>query len=315
MNILLCIDDFRWDYTRHCAVTIISLLETNKKNKIKIFIMSSYIPDENVKELKRIVSEYHQEIEFIIHNNIIPEEIQSTVINRRNLTRGTWYRLFFPLYIKNVDRILYLDCDVLVNKDISTIYNMNMHWKAIVWYYDIPTTRFVSEKKFWLNQYINAWVLLIDVYKFSKYKFTDKLIIDINKKYWNYIDNSDQDYLNIIFKDDIYIHKKSMNYQIISKYFNIWLNDSEIIHCLEKPYVQYSNIPKHLVNLYNKYLNKTKRKNFPEKKSDINYIKRIFIRIRNFLFQFARFIVWDKLLWKIWGKMLEVLYKKYTKCN
>ena len=100
INILLCIDDFKWDYTRHCAVTILSLLETNQKHRIKIFIMSSFLPKENIEELKRIVNIYNQEIEFIIKDNIIPEDIKNTVINRRNLTRWTRYRLFFPLYIK-----------------------------------------------------------------------------------------------------------------------------------------------------------------------------------------------------------------------
>ena len=65
--------------------------------------------------LKRVIN---QEIEFIIHDNIIPEEIKNAVINCRNLTRGTRYRLFFPNFIKNVDRLLYMDCDVLVTKDI-----------------------------------------------------------------------------------------------------------------------------------------------------------------------------------------------------
>ena len=154
MNILLCIDDFKWTYTRHCAVTILSLLETNKNHKIKIFIMSSCLPQENIDELKRIVALYNQEIEFIIHDNIIPENIKNTVINRRNLTRWTRYRLFFPLYIKNIDRLLYMDCDILVTKDINDIYNMDMKWKAIAWYYDTIFAYF-KNKEFWLKHYID----------------------------------------------------------------------------------------------------------------------------------------------------------------
>ena len=88
--------------------------------------MSSLLPEENIIELKRIVGLYDQEIEFIIHEDLIPIEVKESVIDRRNLTWGTWYRLFFPLYIKNIDRLLYLDCDVLVTKDIGDIYNMDM---------------------------------------------------------------------------------------------------------------------------------------------------------------------------------------------
>jgi hypothetical protein len=48
--------------------------------------MSSCLPEENVKELERIVKSYNQKIEFIINDNIIPEEIKNKVINRRILT-------------------------------------------------------------------------------------------------------------------------------------------------------------------------------------------------------------------------------------
>lgn len=307
INVLLCIDDFKWDYTRHCAVTILSLLETNKNHRIKIFIMSCCLPEENVKELERIVESYNQEIEFIIRDNLIPEQIKKSVINRRNLTWGTWYRLFFSSYVKNIDRLLYLDCDVLVTKDIAEIYNMEMNWKAIMWYYDIPMTRFISEKYFNLNQYINAWVLLIDVKKFSKYKFTEDLIVNINKRYWIHIDNSDQDYLNIIFKDDIFIYKKSFNYLVASKFFNKWLDDAKIIHCLSKPYVQYSNIPQKLVDLYYKYLNMTKRKWYPEEKANYWCLMHYLLLIRNFCSNLLVKILWDKLVGKIFGSVYAFL--------
>ena len=184
MNILLCIDDFKWDYTRHCAVTILSVLETNKKHKIKFYIMSSCLPEENIEELKRIVKLYNQEIEFIIKDDIIPKEVKETVINRRNLTRWTWYRLFFPLHIKNIDRLLYIDCDVLVTKDIDHIYNMDMKWKAIAGYYDIYLTRYVSEQNFETKNYINAWVILIDTEKFMEHKIDKANIEKINAKHY-----------------------------------------------------------------------------------------------------------------------------------
>ena len=294
MNVLLCIDDFKWNYTRHCAVTILSLLETNKNHKIKIFIMSSCLSEENVNELKRIVKLYDQEIEFIIHDNLIPEEIKNLVINRRNLTWWTWYRLFFPLYIKNIDRILYVDCDVLVTKDIKDIYFMDMKWKAIAWYYDNTPNRFFSEHYFEIKQYINAWVILIDVEKFLKHNISPSSIIKINQKYWTYINNSDQDYLNIIFKDDIYVYGRSLNYQIVGRYFNIWLSKA---------------IPKKLVNLYYNYLRLTKRKGYPNQTYNLWNLRYIF----DFVYSHIRFLhrnFFMRLLWDNLMKKLTFLRRK-----
>lgn len=304
MNILLCIDDFNWNYTRHCAVTILSLLETNKNHKIKIFIISSYLSEENKKELKRIVTLYNQEIEFIVLNDIIPKDIKDSFINRRDCTRATFYRLFFPLYIKNIDRLLYLDPDVLVIKDINDIYNMDMKWKTIAWYYDIIFSYF-KLKQFWLNKYINAWVLLFDAKKYDVNKFNKKTIEEINDKYWKYISAVDQDYLNIIFKDEILITKQWINYQIINKYFNGGINKAKILHCLQKPYIQYSNIPKKYVNLYYHYLNKTKWKWYPKQKANYWYLKHIY----NCFYTFCSCLIY-KILWeKLMGKLIIFMRK------
>lgn len=298
INVLFCLDDVKWDYTRHCAVTILSLLETNKNNNIKIYILSSILPQENINELKRIVYSYNQEIEFIIRDDIVPEELKKVIINKNSLTWGVWYRWFFPRFIKWVDRILSLDCDVLVMDDISEIYNMDMHGKSIAGYYDIRPFR-CKNKIFWIDNYINAGVLLFDAKKYDVKKINVDIMKEINEKYAQYFHWSDQDKVNIIFKDDIYVYNQSMNYQITSKFFNVWLDKAKIIHCLSKPYIQYNNVPKNLINLYYKYLDKTIWKWYPEKDANYWYFKYLLLCVRSFLSSLLIMLLWDRITWKI----------------
>jgi hypothetical protein len=155
-----------------------------------------------------------------------------------------------------------MDCDVLVTKNIEKIYNMDMHWKAIAWWHDVPIREHLKKWYFWINNYINAGVILFDTKKYNVKKINVKNIEEINKKYWNWINDSDQDYLNLIFKDDIFIYNQTMNYLIENKYFNKWLKDASIIHCLQKPYSKKDNIPQVLRDLYFSYLKKTKWKDY-----------------------------------------------------
>ncbi len=305
INILLCLDDIKWDYTRHCAVTLLSLLETNKKNRIKIYILSSILPEENIDELNRIVKLYNQEIDFIISDNIVPEKLKKVIINRRESVRWPWYRRFFPNIIKNIDRILYMDCDVLVTGDISTIYNMDMHGKAIAGYLDCFPFR-CKNKLFHIKNYINSWVLLFDARKYDVHKVNVNKMQEINKKFSKYFHWWDQDKANIIFQDDVYVYKRCMNYQITSKFFNVWLDDAEIVHCLNKPYIQYSNIPKKLIKLYYHYLDMTKWKWYPEKKADYWYFKYIYMLIRNFCFHWLIYLLWDKLSERLFNKIWKI---------
>ena len=302
INILLCFDDADWNYTRHVAVTIFSLLETNKKNKIKIYIMTSFLSQENINELKRIVGLYNQEIEFIISNNIVPEELKKVIINKRTLIRWPRYRYFFPKFIKWIDRILYMDCDVLVMKDISRIYNMDIKWKSIVWYYDIrPYSR--RNKLFWIKNYINSWVLLFDVKKYDVSKINVNKMEEINMKYSKYFMWWDQDKINIIFEDDILLSSEWLNYQIINKRFNLWMGKAEIIHCLEKPYIKYSCIPKKLIDIYHNYLSKTKWRWYPMEivENYWNCGKWYFGLICKYIYVFFFYLFWiimGKISWK-----------------
>ncbi len=293
MNILLCFDDKDWNYTRHAAVTILSLLETNKKNKIKIYIMTSCLSQENIDELKRIVNLYNQEIEFIISDDIVPEDLKKVIINRREWIRWPRYRWFFPLFIKGIDRLLYLDCDVLVVDDISDIYNMDMHWKAIVWYLDCFPYR-CKNKLFWTKNYINSWVLLFDVKKYDVEKINVKKMKEINEKYSKYFHWWDQDKANIIFKDDIFVYKQEMNYQIIGKCFNKWLSNAKIIHCLEKPYIEHTKLPLKFVKLYYYYLNLTKWKWYHKQKSNLWFFWNLYSHAYSFYYNLLILMLWDK---------------------
>ncbi len=308
MNILISFDDTTWDYARHAAVTIISLLETNKKHRIKIYVMSSCLPQENVNELKRIVGLYKQEIEFIIDDDIVPEKLKKVIINKNNLTRWAWNRCFFTNYIKDIDRILYMDCDVLVMKDIEKIYNMDMHWKAIAWYYVIYPYCY-KNKIYWNKYYFNSWVMLIDPKKYDVKKINVKKMEEINSKFSKYFRWSEEEKINIIFKDDVYIYKKWMNYQVVSKRFNKWLDDAEIVHCLSKPYVQYSHIPKKLVKLYYSYLDMTKWKWYPEEKADYWYLNYLFSNIKEFIYLLFVKIMWESLREKYAAWRFSKIYK------
>lgn len=299
MNILLSFDDNDWIYTRHAAVTILSLLETNKKNKIKIYIMSSSLPQENIDELKRIVKLYNQEIEFIICADIVPEELKKVIINKREDMRWPRYRYFFPNHIKWIDRILYMDCDVLVMKDISELYNMDMYWKSIAACND--TRPYYSEKhrkEFWLKQYINSGVLLFDVKKYELTKISIKKMKEINERYSQYFRGRDQDKINIIFENDFFVTDKEwFNYQISNKRFNFWIKNAEIVHCTQKAYVEYGCIPTRYKKLYNKYLNMSKRKWYPEKKYNYGYLHHLYDFSYFFFFSLFWIIIW-KLTWK-----------------
>ena len=264
MNILLCLDDISWDYSRHAMVTLLSLFETNPKYTFYIYILSSYISEKNQSEITNIVYTHWSHVFFSISPDIIPVVIKDElIVSRPELTPATFYRLFFCEHIdtKNMDKILYIDCDTLFLKNIWSLYKQDMWDKIIAGSWDLPWMQYLKKRVLWLKYYINAWVLLIDVQKYKKIDLK-KGIQYMNKKYGKKIQNDDQDYLNLIFHDALQVRPENeMNCIINRKYF-IDYRDATILHLTNKPHLYAMPLPKELRNLYYYYLNKTIFRNY-----------------------------------------------------
>jgi len=132
-------------------VTLLSLFETNPKYLFHIYILSSRLSAKNQSEIKNIVDKYGSDISFIIVQDIIPADIKNELIfNRHELTYATFYRLFFCEHIdtSNIERILYLDCDTMVIKDIKSLYEQDMGGKIIAGASDIPWMEYQKKKIF-----------------------------------------------------------------------------------------------------------------------------------------------------------------------
>lgn len=296
MNILYCLDDNDWNYARYLAVSILSLLEKNKKEDLHIYILAHILPEENIKEIQKIVKSYNQNIYFIIKENIIPKKTKKILVNaRKELTIACFYRLFLENLPNHISKIIYLDCDTIINRNLKQLYDEDFGNATIIWWLDTLTMRYFKKRDLNISNYINSWVLIIDVNKFKQINW-HKEIINANKKFWEKIKNDDQDYINIIFKNNIRIYDERIN-TLINRSFWIHYNNSYIWHITNKVYKKYSRIPNKVKYTYYNYLSQTKWKNWWNNEQIT--IKNKVLYPYNVLQDFLMYIWW-KLFWKKW---------------
>lgn len=297
MNILYCLDDHDGNYTRHLAVSILSLLKKNQKENLHIYILARILSKENQQEIQRIVDTNQQNISFIIKEDIIPKNIKKVLINaRKELTVACFYRLFLENLPNHIDRILYLDCDTIVNGNLKKLYDESFDNAVVIWWLDTPIMRHIKQRELGISQYINSWVLIIDV---NKYKQIDwcKGIINANTKFWEKITADDQDYINIILKNNIKIYDERIN-TLINRSFWIQYNDSYIWHITNKVHSKFARIPHKIKNTYYHYLSQTKWKSWKNK--DTMSLKNKILYPYNLLQDFLMYMWW-KLFWKKWA--------------
>lgn len=177
-------------------VMLYSLLYNNKKSQFKIYILSDKLEKQYFNKLEE---QFKCQIEVVI---IDIEDIKK--LNPRHIDISTFYRLKIDDYIpKNIDKLLYLDTDLIVNGDISELLTIDLDEENCV----AAVKCGVSKKHlknigFKNDPYFNAGVIFFDYQKCLKEKiFSDalKLIIEDEK---NYI-FMDQDVLNITLKGKV----------------------------------------------------------------------------------------------------------------
>ena len=207
--------DPKGTYSRHAAVVMASMFE-NTKDKIFLHIIhDDTLSSHNREKLKATAENYGQRIEFINVESLL----EGTSIDVSKLTidgaRGTLFRLLIPQLI-NEKKILYLDCDLIIDLDIAELWNEPLDGKTIgavcdVWSLDyikgtpVPWRYALAWEIMGIrnDSYFNAGVTIMDLERIrDRYDFLN----EVDTFYDNYtkcLTLADQDCLNYIFAGDV----------------------------------------------------------------------------------------------------------------
>lgn len=219
-------------YAFPLAVSLYSLLVNgNKRRYYDIIILHSAIPLAAMQPIERLAEHFANcSIRFVDMMGF-----RERVKNAENsyITAETNYRLaILGSLFKRYDRMLYLDCDTIVEGDISDLFDTDLKGNAVGGApgVDIRVLKF-NKKGFFiddkpgniedyardvlgireLDRYFNAGVLLFDLKKCREFTSELEAVELLNSRKWMY---NDQDVLNILFADRIYSLDIKWNYTV-----------------------------------------------------------------------------------------------------
>lgn len=164
MNILVAFND---NYAMPTRVMLKSLFENNQ-GKIDIYVLYISLSDDSINDLSTLNTD-----RSILHFIQIDEHILDNVPITRFYSKETYIRLFAHLYLpEKLDRILWLDSDIIVIGEIKEFYQQGFNNKLYVAYKD-PCQGDSAEKKASLGMpadaiYINSGVLLMNLDEIRK---------------------------------------------------------------------------------------------------------------------------------------------------
>ena len=203
INIFYASDD---NYAKPLAVSMVSIME-NTSSPVKFFILENNISESAKNNLKKIQEKYNCSIKFL---NVKIDEF-------KNFPDLNWYslnmysRFLIPILEPTISKAIYLDVDIILQKDIKELYEINIDKYTIAAVIGeksiINTDTFKKHiKNLGLSNnhtYFGSGVLVINCNKWIEENITQKLykIIENKKEQLKY---PDQDVLNIMFDNDYY---------------------------------------------------------------------------------------------------------------
>lgn len=196
------------NYVPYLAVTLQSMIDNASKNyNYSIKILNTGISEDNIQKIKKYERE-NVSIEFV---NVMKslEEIGLRLHTCIYYTQTTYYRLFISSLYPQYDKVLYLDCDIVVRGDISKLYNINIGDNLVgattdQFVMSLPRIQPYFVKCLGLDNvtdYFNAGVLIMNLKQFRLQNFEEQFV-DLLAKYKFIV--QDQDYLNVICKGKVH---------------------------------------------------------------------------------------------------------------
>ena len=221
-------------------VSMTSALENNNKEKNILIYHLLLSHDFNKKKIEYFES-LKEKYDFRINYYIIPN-----IFNKYKKWRYSstiYFKLLIPLIFPDYERIIFLDADTLIFKDISEMFNLPFNDNYVLGYpFHTPWMVTINGKH--PKIYINSGVLLININKIRK-DYKDIELIQFTLKNSEKLFFPEQDGMNYIFhekigllplKYGIYLYGNITEYQKEYSYkLNIKLDLKELEKAIEDP--------------------------------------------------------------------------------
>ena len=236
MNIACATDN---NYAPYCGIMLTSLFENNKEHSFTVFILTKGLSKENTDKLNKLASLYQQTITMIELDSNTFTACPIKEYDRVSIV--AYYRLVLPFVLPaDIHKVLYLDVDMIVNKPIDTLYNIDIKDVAFTACVDLNIDEVTSSKVgVPKEQYFNSGVLLINLDFWRRNHIAEKCF-DFIKNHPNLITYWDQDALNATLCNSIPFMDINNNFQssyLEKQFFKDYSDDikQRVLQCAQQP--------------------------------------------------------------------------------
>lgn len=187
-------------YVMPTVVAMVSMIENKSSNtKLSFFVLADGLTPESISVFKSLENDTCR-VNII---SVDSSRYQGLEKKYSSVSRSSLLKFSIPDIIKELDKILYIDGDVIVKKDISELYDieLNDYYAAVV--ADGPKKKIAGGKKhayYGDPLYFNSGMMLLNLKKMREDNMASKLI-NFRLNEYNYF--MDQDAFNRVLGSNV----------------------------------------------------------------------------------------------------------------
>lgn len=199
MNIVCSTDN---NYVQHCCCMLASLFANNQNEKHSIHVLSEDLKPQYLEQIRDVVDAYQGQLFYYA---VDPDSLKHCPIKSTDhLSIATYYRLLIAdLLPPDLQRVLYLDCDIVIDGSLDEFWNTSLRGYALAAIEEMGSSapdvyeRLEYDAKY---GYFNAGVLLVNLDYWRKKNLTE-LFFNYMASHSDKLKAHDQDVLNAVLHD------------------------------------------------------------------------------------------------------------------
>ena len=215
------------NYVRHCAVTLVSLFENNRREEFSVHVIARGLSGGEKDILTQLAAKYGSRVLFYEPDLRLLEGFTIRKFSKR-ISMATYYRcILSALLPREVDKVLYLDCDIVVTGDVRPLWDTPLDGVGVAAVEDMgcrEAARYEVLKYPMEDSYFNAGVLLVNLDWWREHD-VPRACADYYHRYPERILFNDQDLLNSV----LHGHKRlvDLKWNVQDAFYRLSLQQDE----------------------------------------------------------------------------------------
>lgn len=206
LEFAICTDE---NFVVPALVCLTSIFENNRDDECHVTVLTEGISDISTEKFIKLSDAYNQQINICK----IDAGCFDSMITRGRYPVSMYFRFLLPQILADSEKVLYLDCDIMVRRSLRQLFETNLAGKAcgVVIDQQCDDTQIHNRLRL-TSDYFNSGVMLMNLNEWREKDYTEK-IIDFIEKNPDKCIFPDQDALNAVLNGNVRFLELEYNLQ------------------------------------------------------------------------------------------------------